>query len=88
MDETRPIESLRNLGPTAARWLRAAGIATIEELERLGPGLAYRIVPQHQPRATLNLLWSLIAGLRGDDWRTLTEAEKRRWRNEIDDHGE
>ncbi len=85
MDEARPIESLRNLGPASARWLREAGIATVEELERLGPTLAFRIVRRRRSQVTLNLLWSLVAGLRDVDWRELTEAEKRRWLDELDD---
>ena len=51
-----PIESLRNLGPKSGQWLREAGITTIAELERLGPVVAFRLVKQHQPKASLNLL--------------------------------
>ncbi len=75
-----PIESLRNLGPKSGQWLREAGITTIAELERLGPVVAYRLVKQHQPKASLNLLWAMAAGLKGQDWRDLTEATKKRLR--------
>jgi DNA transformation protein and related proteins len=51
-----PIESLPNLGPKSAQWLRDAGITTIAELERLGPVVAYRLVKQSQTKASLNLL--------------------------------
>ena len=60
-----PIESLRNLGPKSGQWRREAGITTIAELERLGPVVAYRLVKQHQPKASLNLLWAMGGGVEG-----------------------
>ena len=80
-----PIESLRNLGPKSAQWLREEGITTIAELERLGPVVAYRLVKQHQPKASLNLLWAMAAGLKGNDWRELSEASKKRLRKEAEE---
>ena len=85
MESNLPIESLRNLGPKSGEWLREAGITTIAELERLGPVVAYRLVKQHQPKASLNLLWAMAAGLKGMDWRELTEATKKRLRKEAVD---
>ena len=84
MESSLTIESLRNLGPKSGQWLREAGIATIAELERLGPVVAYRLVKQHQPKASLNLLWAMAAGLKGMDWRELTEATKKRLRKEVE----
>lgn len=80
-----PIESLRNLGPRSGQWLREAGITTIAELERLGPVVAFRLVMQHHPKASLNLLWALVAGLKGIDWRELTEATRKRLRKEAEE---
>jgi DNA transformation protein len=56
-----PIESLCNLGPKSGQWLREVGITTIAKRESLGPVVAYRLVKQHNPRASLNLLWALAA---------------------------
>lgn len=53
-------------------------------LERLGPVVAYRLVKQRQPKASLNLLWALAAGLKGKDWRELTESTKQRLRKEAE----
>lgn len=85
LDENAPIESLRNLGPQTGQWLREVGIHTIGELKRLGPIIAFRQVKQHQPKASLNLLWALAAGLDGKDWRELSEAEKECLRKELRD---
>jgi DNA transformation protein and related proteins len=71
-----PIESLLNLGPKSSEWLRDAGITTIDDLKRLGPVLAYRIVKQRQPKVSLNLLLALAAGLKDKHWRRLTNIEK------------
>jgi DNA transformation protein len=85
MTNDAPIESLLNLGPKSGQWMREAGITTIAELQRLGPVVAYRLVKQRQPKACLNLLWALVAGLKGQDWRKLTEATKKRLRKEAED---
>ena len=84
-DLSEPIENLRNLGPTSASWLREVGITTIAKLERLGPVDAFRLVKQRQPKASLNLLWALAAGLKGKDWRELTDATKKRLRKEVEE---
>ncbi|MCA9105974.1 MAG: TfoX/Sxy family protein [Planctomycetales bacterium] len=77
------IEGLANLGPTSALWLRQAGIESIEQLTRLGAVAAYRLVRERQPRASLNLLWALAAGLEGRDWRELRAEEKARLREAL-----
>ena len=84
-DLSEPIENLRNLGPTSGVWLREVGITTISELERLGPTLAYRLVKTKQPRASLNLLWALAAGLRDWDWRELSDEAKEKLRAEAEE---
>lgn len=73
---SHPIENLPFLGPVRALWLRAAGIATIADLERVGHLAAYRRVRLQQPAAGATLLWVLAAGLLGRDWRELTGEEK------------
>jgi DNA transformation protein len=62
--------------------LARAGIATVGELRRLGPAVAYRQVVFMGEHPSLNLLWAMAAGLQGRDWRDLDEAEKARLRDE------
>lgn len=83
-DLGEPIENLRNLGPASAEWLREAGIASISELRRVGPAVAYRLVKQRRPQASLNLLWALAAGLAGRDWRELSAEEKEGIRAQVE----
>jgi DNA transformation protein and related proteins len=78
-----PIENLLNLGATSAAWLRAAEITTIDELQKLGPIRAWKRVKQNQPRASLNLLWAMVAGLQERSWLEMTEEEKEKWRQKL-----
>ena len=77
-----------NIGPNSARWLRSVGIATRADLAACGPVAAYLAVRRAGFSATLNLLWSLAAGLDGRDWRSLTDDEKAALRAELAAAGE
>jgi nifR3 family TIM-barrel protein len=83
-----PITQLRNLGPLSSEWLRAAGITTIEQLREVGAAGAYLLVRSQQPKASLNLLWGLAAGLEDRDWRELTEAQKQSLLQEVEERRE
>lgn len=82
---SEPVENLRNLGPKSAAWLHDAGIHSIGQLRQLGPAVAFRRVRQQQPKASLNLLWALVAGLADMDWRELTDEQKHLLLNEVED---
>lgn len=79
-----PIEELLNLGPKSAQWLRDVGICTITDLRSRGAVVAYRLVKQKQPKASLNLLWALAAGLQNRDWRSLSADEKSQLKREAE----
>ncbi len=84
MNDEDSIAALKNLGPKSADWLRESGVATVGDLRRLGPVVAYLLVKERRPRASLNLLWALAAGVQGRDWRDLSEAAKSRLRRAVD----
>lgn len=71
-------QTLKNLGPTSQEWLRAVGIHSRVELERVGVLEAYRLVRLHGFNATLNLLYALEAALRDVHWTALPVADKAR----------
>ena len=79
----RPIDELRNLGPKSVRLLTSVGIETIEQLQDLGAVFAFVAVKTRHPEATLNLLWSLAAGLEEREWRSLSQREKETLREEV-----
>ena len=63
--------ALLGLGPVSLRVLRAAGIATRADLERLGPVKAYIAAKRVEPRVTLNLLWGIAGAVTDTHWTKL-----------------
>jgi DNA transformation protein len=76
---------IRNLGPTSTGWLHAVGIYTIEDLERAGSVLVYKMVEQHGFAPSLNLLYSMEAAIRDIDWRELPAAVKEQLKVSVRD---
>jgi DNA transformation protein len=72
-----PVTALRNLGPKSAVMLAEAGIRTIGELRAIGAAKAYVRVKSIRSRGTsVNLLWSMAAGLDGRGWQEVSTEEK------------
>ncbi len=68
---------LRNLGPASAMMLAEVGIRTIGELRAIGAAKAYVRVRALRTRgASVNLLWSMAAGLDGRGWQEVSAEEK------------
>jgi DNA transformation protein len=65
------LPALLGLGPVSLRVLRAAGIATRADLERLGPVRAYIAAKRIEPRVTLNLLWGIAGAVTDTHWTKL-----------------
>lgn len=72
-----PVTMLRNLGPKSAAMLAEAGIRTIGELRAIGAPKAYvRVKATGSRGASVNLLWSIAAGLDGRNWQDVSAEEK------------
>ena len=72
-----PVTMLRNLGPASAMMLAEVGIRTIGELRTIGAAKAYVRVRAIRTRgASVNLLWSMAAGLDGRGWQEVSAEEK------------
>ena len=67
-------ENIPNIGPVSLEWLRAAGVETLDDLRAVGVVETYQRVKSAEPRATLNLLYSLEAALQGVHWTQLPRA--------------
>lgn len=81
---TRPIESLRNLGPKIARLLADVRIESEDDLRRIGPADAYARLRFASDRPiSLNALYAMHAALVGCDWRELSQAEKAALRAKV-----
>lgn len=60
--------SLRNIGPTSARWLEAVGVRNREDLEELGSIEAFLRVEDAGFAPSLNLLYALEGALLDLHW--------------------
>ncbi len=70
------MSEIRNIGSTSAEWLKEIGVETLDQLRSVGSVPVFAMVRDQHPEATLNLLWSLEAALRDEDWRSLAESVK------------
>lgn len=79
-----PVTMLRNLGPASAVMLAEAGIHTIGELRAIGAVKAYvRVKAVRNRGASVNLLWSMAAGLNGRGWQEVSAKEKESLIDEV-----
>ena len=75
--DSGPVSGLRNLGPASAVMLAEVGIHTVGELRAIGAVKAYvRVKAVRSRGASVNLLWSMAAGLDGRGWQDVSAAEK------------
>ena len=82
-NSNQEIQSLKNLGPSSAAMLNAAGIYTKAELSKLGPVKAYLAIKQAGGKPTLNLLWAIAGALSDVHWTKVTPEEKSKLRAEL-----
>ena len=75
---------MRNIGPASARWLRAVGVDSLEDLQRIGAPEAFRLVREAGFRPSLNLLYALQGALLDAGWNELPEEMKAQLRAEVD----
>ncbi|MDX9874151.1 MAG: TfoX/Sxy family protein [Spongiibacteraceae bacterium] len=69
--------ALPNLGHTSVNWLRAIGVQTRADLERIGPVEAFVKVRSRGMRPSRVFLYSLQAALLGCHWTELDPDLKR-----------
>lgn len=78
-----PVARLPNLGPKSCAWLRAIGIETRADLERIGSVEAYRRVASEGFEVSLNLLYALEGALLELRWDRLSPAVKQNLRERL-----
>lgn len=71
------IRDLLNLGPVMEERLAAVGVATAEEMARLGAADCFqRLRTAYGRQVTLIALYAMDAAIDGVDWRALSESRK------------
>ncbi|MBL8188404.1 MAG: TfoX/Sxy family protein [Acidobacteria bacterium] len=76
MNDQQSGSDLKNIGPVSMEWLRAVGVNSREDLERIGAVEAYRLIEVHGFNASLNLLYALEAALQDVHWTALSSQTK------------
>lgn len=69
-------DTLRNLGPKSRAMLAGAGVASVEELRRLGSVAAFARVRRSGANPSLNLLWALEGALAGLPWQVVAREHR------------
>jgi hypothetical protein len=75
---------LPGIGPRTAPWLLKIGVASYDDLDRLGAVTTYRRLLAAGYPATLNALYALEAVLLDCNWRDLPTSRKEQLRAELD----
>ena len=73
---SRPVSSLRNLGPRSDASFTRAGIHSAEELIALGPDAAYRRLLASGARPHFAGYWALVLAIEDRHWRECDGDEK------------
>jgi len=73
---SRPVSSLRNLGPRSDASFARAGIHSAEDLIALGPDAAYRRLLASGARPHFGGYWALTLAIQGRHWRECDSEEK------------
>ena len=79
-----PISTIRNLGPAMEAAFARVGIASAEELRRLGTDAAYARLLQNGHRPHFIAYYVIEMGLQGRPWNDCKGAEKARLRERFD----
>jgi DNA transformation protein len=81
---SRKVSDLPNLGETSRKWLNDIGIFTEEDLRKTGAVQAYLKIKLREPRASLNLLWSLWGALENIPWNRIPPEVKEKLKNQVE----
>lgn len=81
---TRPVASIRNLGPASAEAFARAGIHSADEIEAMGADAAYERLLQSGSQPHFIGYYVLVMGLQGRPWNDCQGDEKKRLRTRFD----
>jgi DNA transformation protein and related proteins len=75
---------LPGLGPASAAMLGRVGVHDLAALRARDPVALYLAVRAREPRASLNLLYGIVAAREGVDWRRVARERRTALLAEID----
>ncbi len=81
---TRPVSSIRNLGPASDKAFAKVGINSAEDLEALGTDAAYTKLLEGGARPHFIMYYVIEMGLQGRPWNDCKGKEKEALRKRFD----
>lgn len=81
---TKPVSSIRNLGPSTEAIFASAGVTSAEQLRELGADAGYRLVLENGTRPHFIGYYALVMGLQGRPWNDCQGVEKDDLRKKFD----
>ena len=86
MQRNRKLTDLKNIGKKLADRLNAVGIFSEDELERVGPAEAHRMIKEKFPKESLSVcyyLYSFEGALRDKHWNEIGEQRKQELKAQV-----
>lgn len=83
MNDNPATEDLHNIGPVIAAELRAVGIATKSDLERIGSAKALILIKGKSGKGCFHMLYALEGARQGIRWHFLQKEDKAIVRAEL-----
>jgi DNA transformation protein len=81
--ELDDLTALPNIGPALAAKLRESGIASYDELARLGSAGAMLRICSGEKVTRFNMLYALEGAIRGVRWHSISKDERAELRAEL-----
>lgn len=78
------LSNLKNLGNTSINWLKAVGVNSCDDLQRLGAVEAYAKVKQRGFKVSKVFLYALEGALKSVHWNDLEPSHKESLVNEAE----
>jgi len=82
LPDNTPISKIPNLGPASKKMLEGIDVFCVGDIKKLGLPLIYRILKGKNCGASMNLMYGLEAGLKGEHWLSLSPEDKVKLRQE------
>jgi DNA transformation protein len=76
MNSNQPLVEMKNLGNTTINWLKAVGIQNRQQLELIGPELAYIKIKERGFAVSKVVLYALYGALHDVNWKQLDQQVK------------
>ncbi len=82
------LRELKGLGPKSEADLIAAGVCSVEALNRIGPIEAFLKLKAVNDKVSLNFLYALVGAVKGEHWLNVARRDKSFLLSELEGYQE